>query len=204
MALETTTRTELPRMTEEEFEAWCDEDTRAEFVDGKVILMAPVAVEHFRPTNFLVALLGIYLQYRAAGEVIGPDYMVRLRSGLRRVPDLAYLAPEHTDRLKRTVLEGAPDAVWEIVSADSEERDWRDKFPEYEAHGVREYWILNPYVPSVHLFRLDEAGKYARVELFEGKLLSEVIPGFCLRPEWLWQHPKPLLLDCLAEMGVTP
>ena len=175
MALEVTTRTELPRMTEAEFEAWCDEDTRAEFVDGKVILMPPVAVEHFRPNNFLVALVGTYLEYRPAGEILGPDYMVRLRSGLRRVPDLAYLAPEHADRMKRTILEGAPDAVWEIVSADSEERDWKDKLREYEAHGVREYWLL-----------------------------SEVVPGFWLRPEWLWQHPKPRLFDCLAEMGVTP
>ena len=91
--------------------------------------------------------------------------------------------------------------VWEILSDDSEERD---KFPEYEAAGVREYWILNPYLPSAHLFRLDSAGRYVRVEPVDEKLVSEVIPGFWLRPEWLWQRPKPRLFDCLAEMGITP
>ena len=34
------------RMTEAEFVAWVDEDTRAEWVDGDVILMAPVSGEH--------------------------------------------------------------------------------------------------------------------------------------------------------------
>jgi len=36
------------RMTEEEFEAWADEDTRAEWVDGEVILMSPTSLLHNR------------------------------------------------------------------------------------------------------------------------------------------------------------
>ena len=34
---EPTTQTPPRRMTEEEFVSWCDEDTRAEFLDGEVI-----------------------------------------------------------------------------------------------------------------------------------------------------------------------
>lgn len=37
LAIESTEIASIPRpMTEEEFEAWCDEDVRTEYVDGKV------------------------------------------------------------------------------------------------------------------------------------------------------------------------
>jgi Uma2 family endonuclease len=198
------TQPPLPPMTEEEFEAWCDEDTRAEFVDGKVILMSPVDVRHNKINNFLVKLLDLYLEMRPGGTMLGPEYMVRLRSGLRRVPDLLYVASQNEARIRRTYLDGAPDAAWEIISADSEQRDWRDKFEEYRVAGVREYWIVNPYVEKVHLFRLDDSGNYAAVEPREGRLESEVIPGFWIRVEWLLGVPHPPVLECLKELGVLP
>ena len=34
------------RMTEEEFVAWCDEDTRAEWVDGEVVVHSPTSIRH--------------------------------------------------------------------------------------------------------------------------------------------------------------
>jgi Uma2 family endonuclease len=202
MILETEQTARLPRMTEEEFVAWCDEDTRAEFVDGRVIVMCPVSLLHLEPNQFLAKLLGLFEEERPGGRVLGPEFMVRLRAGLRRVPDLLYVAPEHLERIQQTVLEGAPDGVWEIISADSEERDWREKLPEYEQAGVREYWIVNPYVKTVYLYRLNAEGRYESIEPLEGRLHSEVIPGFWLRPEWLVQPPRPKVMDCLREMGV--
>jgi Uma2 family endonuclease len=200
MELETK-QAELPLMTEEEFEAWCDEDTRAEFVDGKVIIMSPANLFHVRLARFLIQLLGVYLELRPHGELLPTEYQVRLRAGLRRLPDLLYVSAERRDRLTRTYLDGAPDAAWEIISPDSQERDWRDKYDEYEASGVREYWIIDPHSETAWLHRLDESGKYQSVPPQEGRLVSEVIPEFWLRAEWLWREPKPKVLDCLREIG---
>jgi Uma2 family endonuclease len=194
----------LPLMTEEEFERWCDEDTRAEFVDGKVILMSPVSVKHSEINLFLARLLGGYLELRPAGRLLGSEYMVRLRVGLRRVPDLLYVAPEHDDRVRNTYLEGAPDAAWEIISPDSEKRDWQEKVAEYQAAGVREYWIVNPYVKTVWLMRLNAEGTYEDVEPVDDWLHSAVIPGFCLKPAWLFAQPLPGVFLCLREIGVLP
>jgi Putative restriction endonuclease len=46
------------RMTEREFVAWADEDTRAEWVDGEVELMSPANITHLRLTRWLVMVLG--------------------------------------------------------------------------------------------------------------------------------------------------
>ena len=43
------------------------------------------------------------------------------------------------------VIEGAPDLIMEIVSPRSADRDRREKFTDYEAAGVREYWIIDRF-----------------------------------------------------------
>lgn len=45
------------RMTEDEFVDWCDSETWAEWVDGEVIVMSPVSIEHATLANFLNHLL---------------------------------------------------------------------------------------------------------------------------------------------------
>jgi Uma2 family endonuclease len=88
------------------------------------------------------------------------------------------------------------------VSPESVIRDWHDKYREYETEGVGEYWVIDPQQQRVELFQLGENGRYAPAELMEGKLQSSAIPGFYLRPEWLWNDPMPLEFDVLRELGV--
>lgn len=45
------------RMTEEEFVARCDEDTRAEWIDGEMVIMSPASIVHNRLSRFLLSLL---------------------------------------------------------------------------------------------------------------------------------------------------
>lgn len=188
-------------MTEDEFVAWCDPDTKAEFVDGRVIIMSPVVLEHVEIFRFLLGLLDGFLELRPHGQVLGSEYTTRLRPGLRRVPDLLFVTSDHTHRLTRRHLEGAPDAVFEIVSEESVERDWREKFEDYRAAGVSEYWIIDPAHSVVRLHALSR-GRYKAVEEKDGWLHSAVIPDFRIRPEWRWQRPMPGVLACLRELGV--
>ncbi|MGQ9574940.1 MAG: Uma2 family endonuclease [Thermoguttaceae bacterium] len=46
--------------------------------------------------------------------------------------------------LRASDLHGAPVLAIEIVSPDSEARDWREKDLEYESGGVREYGVIDP------------------------------------------------------------
>jgi Uma2 family endonuclease len=166
--------------------------------------MSPVSATHYRVNIFILRLIADFLDQTQAGTLFGPEFIVRLRSGLRRVPDLLYVASENAHRVRETVLEGPPDAVWEIISPDSERRDWQEKVPEYQDAGIREYWIVNPYVKTVWLLRLNAEGKYENIEAEDGKLASSVIPGFWLRPEWLWADPRPIPPDCVREIRALP
>ena len=48
------------RMTEEEFVAWCDEDTKAEWVDGEVIVHSPANLQHVDLAGFFLILVRLF------------------------------------------------------------------------------------------------------------------------------------------------
>ena len=50
----------------------------------------------------------------------------------------------------------APDLAVEILSKSNAKRDPGVKFEDYAAHGVREYWLVDPTRQTVEQFRLDE------------------------------------------------
>jgi Uma2 family endonuclease len=192
------------RMTEEEFVAWCDEDVKAEWVDGEVIVMSPSSLAHVRLAGWLYRLVAEFVLRKDLGEAISPEFMVRLaKQRRRRVPDLLFVSKERSHLLRPNHLEGAPDLSVEIVSPDSQSRDRRDKFAEYEAAGVREYWIVDPLSRTVEAYALHAAGKFRLIEATDdGRLASAVLPGFYLRPDWLWQEPLPDVIATLRELGV--
>ncbi len=190
-------------LSEEEFVALCDEDIKAEFVFGEVIVHSPVSLRHNRLTWFLGRLLLRFVEKHDLGEVLGPEFQVRLQPGLRRVPDLLFVSRERAEIIQENHVEGAPGLMVEIISPDSEERDWREKYQEYEQAGVREYWVIDPYSQVMVVYRLGEEGRYRRVALEEGIYHSEAVAGFWLRPDWLWQEPLPAVLEIAREMGIT-
>jgi len=191
------------RMTEEEFVAWCDEDTKAEWVDGEVLVHSPANLQHVNLAGFLLIVVRLFATQRDLGVAYGPELQIRLSSlRRRRVPDLLFIAKERMSILKATEVDGAPDLIIEIVSPDSPARDWREKYLEYEAVGVREYWVIDPMSQRVEGYALGADGRYSLIEEKDGLVPSTVLTGFFLKPVWLWQEPLPNPLDVLKELGV--
>ncbi|MBI3360690.1 MAG: Uma2 family endonuclease [Chloroflexi bacterium] len=191
------------RMTEEEFVEWCDEDIKAEWVDGEVIVASPASIQHVRLANFLVKILGPFVERRGLGEVFGPEAMIRFATlRRRRVPDLFFIAGDRLSLLRPNHFEGAPDLIVEIVSPDSVSRDWRTKYLEYESAGVREYWVIDPLARQVEAYALGDDKQYSLIEEKDGAIRSTVLTGFCLKPAWLWEESLPGSLDILKELGV--
>jgi Uma2 family endonuclease len=186
-------------LTEDEFVAWCDEDTRAEWVDGEVIVMSPASTIHNRLTRFLLSLLEDFVAERELGEAFGSDLSIRIHSR-RRLPDVLFVGRDRRDRLREKHFEGAPNLVIEVVSDDSVDRDWRIKYLEYEAAGVEEYWVVDPLYKRVEVYALGDDRTYHSIPLVDGKLASRVVPGFYMRLEWLWKDPLPKVPGILQEL----
>jgi Uma2 family endonuclease len=189
------------RMSEHEFVEWSLNRHRAEWVDGEVILMAPANDEHDDLDTWLTALVRMFLEARTVG-VLRRDMFIRLpRRRRRRVPDLMYLSNANRGRIRETFIEGPPDLVFEIVSPDSQDRDRREKFEDYQAAGVREYWIIDPLSRRLDAYAL-QGRKYKQIPLKDDRVESIVLGGFFLRPKWLFGRKLPRVVQVLKELGV--
>ncbi|MGQ9477059.1 MAG: Uma2 family endonuclease [Candidatus Bipolaricaulia bacterium] len=190
------------RLSYEEFLAWCDEDTWAEWIDGRVILLSPASRRHQELFGFLANLLSIYVQSHDLGTLLTAPfqmYLAALRRG--REPDLLFVTKGRLHLLKETHLDGPADLVVEISSSESRLRDRGERFAEYELAGVREYWLIDPEERRADFYRLAEDGRYRLIELELGGIYrSRVLSGFWLKLEWLWQEPLPSVLKVLREL----
>lgn len=194
-----------PHMTYEEFLDWMDEDALAEWVDGKVEFMSPASSRHQNISGFLAALLRAYAEDHDAGLVLAAPFQMRLAELKRgREPDLLYVAKANLSRLKPTYLDGPADLAVEIISPESVLRDRGTKYAEYEAGGVREYWIVDLETQRTDFFLLGDDGRYERQKPNEGDVYSfPVLPGFWINTGWLWREPTPTLRAVLSAWETT-
>lgn len=194
----------LPRMTFEEFLAWCDGETRAEWVDGEVVLMSPNSLSHQDIVGFLYRLLVAFVEARRLGRIWVAPVLMRIPtrpSG--REPDIVFVASEHADRLHATYIDGPVDLAIEIVSPESDARDRGDKFVEYEGIRVPEYWMIDPLRQQAWFHQLGQDGHYHPGPIDrDGFYRSEALPGFRLRVDWLWRDPLPPVSEVLTEIGL--
>ena len=90
------------------------------------------------------------------------------------------------------------DLAVEIISPESALRDRGTKYAEYEAGGVREYWIIDADARRADFFVQDAEGRYQRArEDAAGKYESAALPGFWIDLNWLWQTPLPTVRQVL-------
>ena len=87
-------------LTYEEFLDWLDGDTRAEWVDGQVIMPSPASDRHQDLAGFLESVLRAYVEAHELGIVRGAPFQMKLEHG--REPDVLFLAGEPPDRLQET------------------------------------------------------------------------------------------------------
>lgn len=183
---------------------WEGSDRQSEWVDGEAIVFMPPTIPHADVAGFVYILLFHFARFFDLGRVMQAPVEVRLAPGVSREPDVLFVARRHLDRITHHRIDGAADLVVEVVSDDSVTRDRVKKYEEYAAAGIPEYWLFDPR-PRRHehaFFQLTTEGIYRSVPLDpDGRYRSSVLPGFWLRPDWLWQEPPPDPLHCLREIA---
>lgn len=185
------------------FDEFCfliKEDQKADLIDGVIYMASPENTEANRLFFWLGGLLNLFVETLDLGEVFGSRVALRLDKKNGPEPDILFMRKARLHLVRRGHIAGHADLAMEIVSPDSVQRDYLTKRQQYEQAGIREYWIIDEITKKVLLLRLGPNGEYREVRPKNGVLYSRVVPGFSLRPEWLWQQPRPKLLKIVNKL----
>ncbi len=103
--------------------------------------------------------IGEYLATNEAGYFFG-KVKIRFDDENILVPDFVVVLKANESIIDwRGSIHGVPDMVVEVMSKSTRKRDLTVKKDIYEANGVREYWIIDPYMKAVSVYLLRD-GKY--------------------------------------------
>src|SRR5205823_12157084 len=142
-------------------------------------IITSVNFQHADLFSFVFALFHGFVDDRDLGRVLTEPFQIRFaRQKSRRSPDLFFVSSETVAKIREQNLEGAPDLILEIISPDSQSRDRREKYLEYESAGVPEYFIVDPLSKSLEAYALKKDKKYHRIESKNGSIHSKVLSGF--------------------------
>jgi Uma2 family endonuclease len=171
------------------WEVWVEEYAEAftEWEEGRVIKLSPVTEDHDGLFRFFIILLEFFLDQTGLGIVRSAPFVMKIRPGAPgREPDLQIVLKERSEIVQETMVAGAADIVIEIVSKESQQRDLVEKYEEYEAGGVKEYWLIHPLRKQADFYLLGDDGLYKRIELHNGVFRSAKLTDFSLNTAQLW------------------
>lgn len=151
-----------------------------EFINGEVILHSPALCRHMLAVQRLYNVMNAHCMVTKAGQMHVEKAMCSFPRNDYE-PDIIFFGHGKSQLIGPDTLKfPVPDLIVEVVSPSTERRDRGVKFADYAAHGVREYWIVDPVDETVELHRLLD-GAYAAAERQQaGDLASEVMAGLII------------------------
>ena len=180
------------KFTYDDFLNFPDDGRRHEIIDGEHFVTPSPNMKHQRVATRLTIALGRYLVDHRIGEVFAAPFDVVLSDLDVVEPDLLYISRERADVLTDKHVRGAPDLVVEILSPGTRRTDEVTKRKLYEAFGVREYWIVDPELDTIKVYRhVDGAFTRAAELSAEGGdlLTTPLLPGCSVPLSELFSSP---------------
>lgn len=151
-----------PYYTEEDYEH-LPEEIRAELIDGRFYEMASPSRIHQEILGELHFLIRNYIKSKGGSCRVYPAPFAVKLSRVRDTivePDISVICD--ANKLTDRGCSGAPDWIIEIISPSNPGHDYIHKLNLYADVGVREYWIIDPTVWEVAVYRLEDGTFRAR------------------------------------------
>ena len=173
------------KLTYDDFVLFPDDGKRHELIDGEHYVTPSPNVRHQQIQGDLFALMWNYLEAHPIGRVFTSRLDVVFSRFDVVEPDIMYLSHERAGNvLTKAHLQGAPELVIEIGSPSTRQRDETIKRHLYERSGVSEYWVVDPEIDVVRVYRRTGNGGFDRpIELSRetGDVVTpDLLPGLDL------------------------
>ena len=176
-------QTHKVKFTYEDYLLFPDNGKRHEIIDGDHYVTPSPSTRHQRISRKLLVAFAKFLELHKIGEVFDAPCDVVLSDLDVVEPDLLFVSSARASIITEKNIQGAPDLVVEILSDGTRKTDEIIKRKLYERHGIPEYWIVDPELETVKVYRLTGQG-YTRVAELSREandtLATPLLPGFQL------------------------
>ena len=171
------------RLTYDDFLLFPDDGLRHEIIDGAHYVTPSPNQRHQKLVLRLCLALGNHLEDRPdRGHLFVSPFDVVFSFHDIVEPDLVYVAPDQLDILTAKNIQGTPALVVEILSPSTRTRDRDIKRQLYERAGVREYWLVDPDLNAVTVYRRAAGGSLPVVARLTAEkdhtLETPLVPGW--------------------------
>jgi Uma2 family endonuclease len=172
------------KLTYDDFVLFPDDGKRHELIDGEHYVTPSPNTKHQTIVLNLAVLIGGHLRTHRTGRLFVAPFDVVFSDFDVVEPDLLFVSKaRQPDVLTAKHVRGAPDLVVEIGSPSTRKRDETIKRRLYERFGVSEYWVVDPELDEVKVYRHVE-GRFERAALLAREqadvLTSPLFPGLAL------------------------
>jgi len=169
------------KLTYDDFLQFPDDGKRHELIDGEHYVTPSPNTKHQQVSGNLHWLIRSYLETHPIGKVFYAPFDVLFSQFDVVEPDLLFVSTARlSDAVTSQHVISAPDLVVEIGSPSTRRRDETIKRRLYERSGVKEYWIVDPDVDVVRVYRPGDMGYTRPVELSleaGDTLTTPLLPG---------------------------
>jgi len=168
------------REKRERFYEEMSEDQKVEFINGEIVMQSPAKLRHTIASQNLFTVLSLYVSKHHLGHV-GHEKMLITLTRNDYEPDICYFGPEKARAFAPDQMKfPAPDLIVEVLSPSTEANDRGVKFLDYAAHGVAEYWIVDPNAEMIEQYTLRDKEYHLHVKTDTGPVRSTAIEGFAI------------------------
>ena len=160
-----------------------DDGKRHEIIDGEHYVTPSPNTKHQAIVGNLHASMEIYAKRAGIGRMFVAPFDVFFSNINVVEPDLLYIARDRFDVLTAAHVRGAPDLAVEILSPSTRRTDEITKRKLYERFGVAEYWVVDPELDTVKIYRRRGASFERVAELTAEAadvLTTPLLPGWSM------------------------
>lgn len=173
------------QFTYDDFLLFPDDGKRHEIIDGAHYVTPAPNTRHQEFVGRLHLAIGNFLSANPAlGRIFLAPFDVIFTHHDVVEPDLLFIAGDQIDILTDRNVQGAPALVIEILSKGTRKRDEQIKRHLFARGGVREYWVVDPELDLIKVYRRLEDGTFPRAAELSAEdravLSTPLLPGFVL------------------------
>jgi prevent-host-death family protein len=146
------------KISYEEFLKLSEEsESRYEYIDGEVYLLASPSYDHQKIVREIFYVLCNWFKRKKCEPLTSPFDITLTKDDNKNVvqPDIVILCDIENMNEKRKYT-GIPTLVIEVLSESTQKKDLLKKLNLYVEGGVKEYWIVNPFRQEFYVYSFEE------------------------------------------------